>query len=77
LKEGLGKAFVIAVGPRTAQVLEDYHVHVSLVPLKYSSEGLIECLQGRKASGKKIRIPRTTGATPTLTEKLKGNGHKS
>jgi len=34
-------------------------------------------LQGRKASGKKIRIPRTTGATPTLTEKLKGNGHKS
>jgi uroporphyrinogen-III synthase len=75
LKEGLGKAFVIAVGPRTAQALEDeYHVHVSLVPLKYSSEGLIERLQGKDISGKKIRIPRTTGATPTLTEKLKEMG---
>lgn len=75
LKEGLGKAFVIAVGPQTAQALEDeYHVHVGLVPLKYSSEGLIECFQGKNISGKKIRIPRTTGATPTLTEKLKEMG---
>ena len=74
LKEGLAKAFVIAVGPRTAQALEEYHVHVDLVPIKYSSEGLIECLQGREVSGKKIRIPRTTGATPTLTEKLKQMG---
>jgi uroporphyrinogen-III synthase len=74
LKEGLGKTFVIAVGPRTAQALEEYHVHTGLVPTKYSSEGLIECLQGREVSGKKIRIPRTTNATPTLTEKLKEMG---
>ena len=75
LKEGLAKTFVIAVGPRTAQALEEeYRVHVSLVPLKYSSEGLIECLQGKEISGKTIRIPRTTGATPTLTEKLKEMG---
>jgi uroporphyrinogen-III synthase len=75
LKEGLAKTFVIAVGPRTAQALEEeYHVHVSLVPLKYSSEGLIECLQSKEISGKTIRIPRTTGATPTLTEKLREMG---
>ena len=74
LKEGLAKAFVIAVGPRTAQALEEYHVHVGLVPMKYSSEGLIDCLQEREVSGKKIRIPRTTGATPTLTDKLKQMG---
>ena len=75
LKESLAKTFVIAVGPRTAQALEEeYRVHVSLVPLKYSSEGLIECLQGKEISGKTIRIPRTTGATPTLTEKLKEMG---
>jgi uroporphyrinogen-III synthase len=75
LKEGLAKTFVIAVGPRTAQALEEeYHVHVSLVPLKYSSEGLIECLQDKKISGKTIHIPRTTGATPALTEKLKEMG---
>jgi uroporphyrinogen-III synthase len=77
LKEGLAKTFVIAVGPRTARELqEEYHIHVNLVPLKYSSEGLIECLRGKEISGKTIRIPRTTGATPTLTEKLKEMGAK-
>lgn len=74
LKKGLAKAFVIAVGPRTAQELEAYNVHVGLVPEKYSSEGLIECLQGKELSGKTIRIPRTSNATPTLTDKLKEMG---
>ncbi len=48
---------------------------VGLVPTKYSSEGLIECFEeGKEFSGKKIRIPRTSNATPTLTEKLKEMG---
>ncbi len=71
LKEGLAGTFVIAVGPRTAEALEkDYQVHVSLVPTKYSSEGLIECFGEGEVVGKKIRIPRTSNATPTLTDKL-------
>lgn len=74
LKEGLGRTFVIAVGPRTAEALQEYQIRVDLVPMKYSSEGLIECLQGKDISGKKIRIPRTSNATPTLTEKLKEMG---
>jgi len=75
LREGLAKTFVIAVGPRTAQALEEeYHVRVGLVPLKYSSEGLIECLKGKEFSGKKIRIPRTSNATPVLSEKLREMG---
>ncbi|HYA78378.1 MAG TPA: uroporphyrinogen-III synthase [Verrucomicrobiae bacterium] len=75
LKEGLAKTVVIGVGPRTAYALEEeYRVHVSVVPLKYSSEGIIECLQDKEISGKTVRIPRTTAATPTLTEKLKGMG---
>ena len=75
LKEGLAKTFVIAVGPRTAQALEEeYHVHVSLMPTKYSSEGIIECLQGKEIAGKIIRIPRTGNATPTLTDQLKRMG---
>ena len=75
LKEGLAKTFVIAVGPRTAEALEEeYHVQVDLVPTKYSSEGLIECFQGKEISGKKIRIPRTSNATPTLTDKLREMG---
>ena len=69
LKTGLTKTFVIGVGPRTAQALIECGVRVDLVPQKYSSEGLIECLQNRDISGKTIRIPRTSGATPTLTDK--------
>jgi uroporphyrinogen-III synthase len=76
LQGGLSKAFVIAVGPRTAQELEACKVPVGLVPLKYSSEGLIECLQTKDIAGKTIRIPRTTSATPTLTDKLKELGAK-
>lgn len=75
LKEGLAATFVIAVGPRTAEVLEkEYHIHVSLIPNKYSSEGLIECFEEGEVEGKRIRIPRTSNATPTLTEKLKKMG---
>ncbi len=74
LKVGLSKTFVIAVGPRTAQALEEHRVKVGLVPMKYSSEGLIECLNSKELSGKKIRIPRTSNATPILSEKLKEMG---
>ena len=75
LKEGLAKTFVIAVGPRTAQALEEeYHVKVGLVPMKYSSEGIIESLKDKELSGKKIRIPRTSNATPVLSDKLKEMG---
>lgn len=74
LKEGLTKSFVIAVGPRTAEALKECGVRVDLVPLKYSSEGLIERLQGRDLKEKRIRIPRTSNATPTLTDKLREMG---
>jgi uroporphyrinogen-III synthase len=74
LQQGLVKAFVIAVGPRTADALKDYHVRVDLVPTKYSSEGLIESLQRRAIHNKRIRIPRTSNAAPTLMQKLKKMG---
>jgi uroporphyrinogen-III synthase len=74
LWNGLGKTFVIAVGPRTAEALKEYNVHVGLVPTKYSSQGLIEYFQNKEVSGKRISIPRTSNATPTLTEKLKTMG---
>jgi uroporphyrinogen-III synthase len=74
LQKGLAKAFVVAVGPRTADALKERGVHVDMVPEKYSSEGLIEELQGKPIARKKIRIPRTSNATPTLTDKLRELG---
>jgi uroporphyrinogen-III synthase len=70
LRDGLTKSFVIGVGPRTAQELEAYGVRVDIVPEKYSSEGLLEVLTAKEVTGKVIRIPRTTSATPTLRDQL-------
>ncbi len=74
LQVGLAKVFTVAVGPRTAQALGEYHVHVDLVPTKYSSEGLIEYFKDKPLRNKKIRIPRTSNATPTLTNQLRELG---
>jgi uroporphyrinogen-III synthase len=74
LREGLAKSFVIGVGPRTAQELETYNVHVDLIPEKYSSEGLLEVLTVKEVAGKVIRIPRTTSAAPTLRNQLTAMG---
>jgi uroporphyrinogen-III synthase len=74
LMAGLATAFVVAVGPKTAEACLTFGVHVDMIPAKYSSEGLIETIKDMDLLGKKIRIPRTTSATPTLTNKLKEMG---
>ncbi len=74
LYEGLKCTFVIAVGPKTAEAMEECNVRVDIVPEKYSSEGLLKALEGKDLAGKKIRIPRTSNATPTLTNKLREMG---
>jgi uroporphyrinogen-III synthase len=47
-----------------------------LVPAKYSSEGIIQTFQQLEISGKSIFIPRTSGATPFLANKLREMGGK-
>lgn len=74
LYEGLKRACVIAVGPKTAEAMREYNVRVDMMPEKYSSDGLLEALKGTDLKGKKIRIPRTSNATPTLTNQLKAQG---
>ncbi len=67
---GLEKTAIIAVGPRTAEELKAHQVHVNLVPLKYTSEGIAEGMQHLNVSNKKVAIPRTSAVNPTLKEKL-------
>jgi uroporphyrinogen-III synthase len=74
LEEAIRKTVTIAVGPRTAQELKVNQIHVNVVPEKYSSEGIVQSLQQLGVSGKSIRIPRTAGANPVLTEKIKEMG---
>jgi len=74
LQESLSKTLLIAVGPRTAEALKKRQLRVDRVPTKYSSEGLLESFQNESLKGKKIRIPRTSNATPTLTDQLRKRG---
>jgi len=74
LKKGLEKTLTMAVGPKTAQELRNHNIPVGLVPAKYSSEGILECLRQYGVSGKSIYIPRTRGATPDLANRLRAMG---
>jgi uroporphyrinogen-III synthase len=74
LHKGLTQTCVIGVGPRTAQELETYSVHVDIIPEKYSAEGLLEVLTAKDVAGKVIRIPRTTSAAPILKNQLTNMG---
>jgi uroporphyrinogen-III synthase len=74
LLKGLNDVVVLAVGPKTAQELVDYGVCVDLVPVKYSSEGIIDCLTQHEINGKTVYIPRTKGAPPDLANNLRNLG---
>jgi uroporphyrinogen-III synthase len=74
LKVTLKNAFVIAVGPKTAQQLKNYGIPVNLIPTDYTSKGILQNLQQRDINGKSILIPRTSGANPILAYNLKKLG---
>ena len=74
VRSGLEKTTNMAVGPRTAEELKTSQIHVSIVPARYTSEGILENFQQLDVAGKRIRIPRTAAASPTLTEKLRCMG---
>jgi uroporphyrinogen-III synthase len=76
LKACLNVVATMAVGPKTAEALEKNQIHVSIVPEKYTSEGIIHALQERGASGKAIFIPRTSQAPPELAAKLQQMGNR-
>jgi uroporphyrinogen-III synthase len=68
--DGLRKTVTVAVGPRTAQELKARHIQVNFVPSKFTSEGVVQTLRQQVVSGKTIRIPRTSSASPVLKEEL-------
>ncbi|MCW4017814.1 MAG: uroporphyrinogen-III synthase [Candidatus Bathyarchaeota archaeon] len=74
LEEGLRRAVVIAVGPRTAQELQTNKIRVDLVPSRYTSEGVLNVLKQREIKCKRVFIPRTPAASPALMEKLRELG---
>ena len=74
IQEALEKTAVIAVGPKTKAELERTGVTVSLMPLEYSSKGLVEMLLRVRPPGKKIMIPRSSAAGDYASQRLRAAG---
>ncbi len=70
MKAFLEETVTMAVGPKTASEMEAKGIRVDLVPEKYTSEGILQCLRNRGVKGKSIYIPRTSEAPPELAMKL-------
>lgn len=76
LKTALNNVIIIAVGPKTAQELEKNDIKVTLIPEKYTSEGILQYLRQHQVRRKAIYIPRTSEAPPELAQQLRKMGNR-
>jgi len=54
--------------------LKSHGVNVGLVPSEYSSDGILETLRGLGVAGRSVYVPRTSGVSGYLAERLKEIG---
>src|SRR5687768_8647624 len=67
-------AKVAAIGPATAQRIEQAGLRVDVVPEVYRAEALIEALDAHPLAGERVLIPRAKVAREVLPEKLREAG---
>lgn len=72
--EKLNRATIIAVGPITRKELEKHGVKVNFVPLRYSSEGIIEIFKKLSIKGKIVAILRSSKSSRYLTSEVEKLG---
>ncbi|WIV65699.1 uroporphyrinogen-III synthase [Natrialbaceae archaeon AArc-T1-2] len=68
-----GDATVCAIGPSTADVLETAGYAVEVVPVEYTSSGLVADL-GEDVDGQKVEVARSDHGSPVLTDGLEDAG---
>ncbi len=67
-------ARIAAIGPATAQKIEEVGLRVDVIPQEYRAEALIEALESDSLSGQRILIPRAKVAREVLPDKLREAG---
>jgi uroporphyrinogen-III synthase len=70
------QAKIGAVGPKTAQAIQQRGIDVAVTAADFKAEGLLETLQGKLRSSDKILLPRANIARETLPIYLKEWGMK-
>ncbi len=76
LQLAIANTIVIAVGPKTREVLEKENIKVAYMPERHSSVGVGEVFTKLNAVGKKSIIPRSGASTPFLKNLLEKIGIK-
>ena len=74
LQLAIANTIVIAVGPKTREVLENENIKVAHMPEMYSSVGIGEIFTRLNALGKKAIVPRSRASTPFLKNLLEKIG---
>jgi uroporphyrinogen III methyltransferase/synthase len=67
-------AKVAAIGPATAERIEQAGLRVDVIPEEYRAEALIESLKTASLAGLRVLIPRAKVAREVLPEKLRESG---
>lgn len=67
----MSKAKIVAIGPKTAELLEEKGLMVDVLPEEYRAEGILEALEKEIKPGQKILLPRAEIAREILPEKLR------
>ncbi len=65
---------VVAVGPKTAQAIEENCIHPDLIPADHRAEGVVAELLKYGVKGKKILYPRAEIARSLIIDSLQGAG---
>ena len=65
---------ICAVGPKTAEALEEYSLKADLVPEEFKAEGVLAALGGTQVKGKHFLIPRARVARELIPDRLRQLG---
>ena len=70
----LANAKIAAIGPKTAEALEDRGLLVNVLPMEYKAEGLLTVIEDQLTAGQSVLLPRADIARKVLPEELKKKG---
>lgn len=65
---------ICTVGPKTAELLEQYGLRADLIPPEFKAEALVAALGGATVKGRKFLIPRAKTAREFIPDKLREQG---
>ncbi len=70
----LHRARLVAVGPATAQALEEQGLCADVTPQEYTTQGILSSLKGEKMAGARVLLPRAQIASEELAQGLVAMG---